>query len=259
MTLIIGARCNDGVVLIGDRKVSGSLQQYTNKIRKLGQADWIIFSAAGMEALFKEFLEEVEKEYLFILSVRDAQRITNPDIPIPPFTLNDFKHICAKTAKRLKKVYSELGKDTPFQFRLQVLFVAYELVGTKRKASLFYLDMHDCFPYPQEEGKIVEIGQPDLGKIFLTSYKNGNFTMKDIARLGSFVIKYVEKEKLSYEEDTFGVGDGQPQIWFYPDSDTEAKAYEIQEKDLEKLLEGIDAEVEKVRKQIGSKSTFLKS
>ncbi|MGI0010780.1 MAG: hypothetical protein ACREAE_05220, partial [Nitrosopumilaceae archaeon] len=79
MTLIIGARCKDGVVLVGDRKVTGSLKQYTNKIRKLGQAEWIIFSAAGMEALFNEFLEEVQKDYLHILSIRDAQRIAVPD------------------------------------------------------------------------------------------------------------------------------------------------------------------------------------
>ncbi len=258
MTLIIGARCKDGVVLVGDRKVTGSLKQYTNKIRKLAQADWIIFSAAGMEALFKEFLEEVEKEYLHTLSVRDAQRIAAPDIPVRQFTLNNFKNICTETAKHLKTVYSELGNDTPFYLQLQVLFVAYELVGTKRVASLFYMDMGDCFPYPQEEGRIVEIGQPNLGKVFLKSYENGDFTMKEIARLGSFLIKCVEKEKLAFQ-DSVGVGKEQPQVWFYPDSDIEAKPYEVQGEELKTLLEGIDDEVEKISKQVGSTSKFLRA
>lgn len=259
MTLIIGARCKDGVVLVGDKKVTGGVKQYTNKIRQLGPVEWIIFSAAGLVALYKEFLEEVEKEFLFTLSIRDAQKHANPSIPQRPFTLNDFKHICTETAKKLKTVYSELGNDIPFKYRLQVLFVSYEIVGTKRVASLFYMDMGDCFPYPIDEGAIIEIGHPNLGKVFLQNYeKEGNFTMKEIARIASFIIKYAEKEKLD-DNDTVGVGSEQPQIWFYPDSDTDPKPYELKGNDLTELLEGVDSEIDKKISQIGSSSTFLRS
>lgn len=57
MTLIFGARCVDGVILVSDRLVkSGENIHYTDKLRRVGGINWAVFGAAGLGTLFEEFL-----------------------------------------------------------------------------------------------------------------------------------------------------------------------------------------------------------
>src|SRR3989344_4782896 len=59
MTLIIGAKCKDGVVFIADRKVTeGSQISSQDKIEILEQMG-IVFSGAGLTDLFDKFVEWV--------------------------------------------------------------------------------------------------------------------------------------------------------------------------------------------------------
>lgn len=57
MTLIFGARCSDGVVLVGDRLVkSGEQTSHTaNKIRKCGSFEWAIFGVRESRPYTKSF------------------------------------------------------------------------------------------------------------------------------------------------------------------------------------------------------------
>jgi hypothetical protein len=90
-----------------------------------------------------------------------------------------------------------------------------------------------------------------LADVFLKAW-NPDLTIRDTARLGSFIIKYVEKEGLS---ESVGVGDLQPQVLIFPDEEKTPR--EITGADLSNLLKGIDEEVEKRIKEIGSRSNFL--
>lgn len=78
--------------------------------------------------------------------------------------------------------------------------------------------------------------------------------MREFARLSSFIIKYVEKENLSYREGV-GVGNNEPQIWFAPIGNM---SNEKTDEELAEILDGIDEEIIKIQNRIGSTSNFLR-
>jgi ubiquitin len=251
MTLIIGARCNDGVVLIGDRKVTGGMKDYTDKIKRLGSSERIVFTAAGVQFLFEEFLTEVNRNFVYKLEYMDKVKEEDPKQDYG-FTATDFKHTCVETIKKQKQVYSEMS-ESPDE-ALQVLFTVPESKNGTEYHRLYFMDMEDCVPVPIEEGKIVEIGYSGIGRMFLKSLETKDFTIRDVARLGAFVIKYVESENLA--NGNVGVGNHQPQIWFMEDG---KDPKEIVGKELSDLIEGVDGEVITIRQKIGSLSNFLRS
>ncbi|WP_205098383.1 hypothetical protein [Candidatus Nitrosotenuis uzonensis] len=251
MTLIIGARCKDGVVLIGDRKVTGGVKPYTDKIKRLSSSEKIVFTAAGVQFLFEEFLTEVDRNFIFKTDYLEKLKAEDPKQDYG-FTVTDFKHTCVETLKKQKAVYSEL--DTPADEALQVLFTLPEARNGIVYHRLYFMDMDECAPIPIEEGRIVDIGYSGIGKIFMKSLENKEFFMKDVARLGAFIIKYVEAEDLT--KGNIGVGTDQPQIWYMEDG---KEPKEILGKEREFLLEGLDGEVVTIRQKIGSLSSFLRS
>lgn len=252
MTLIIGARCKDGVVLIGDRKVTGGIKEYTNKIMRLSPTEPVVFTAAGVQFLFEEFLTEVNRNFMYKVNYLDKIKEEDPKQDYG-FTTTDFKHICVETLKKQKEIYSEMD-ESPDE-ALQVLFTVPESKNDGEiYHRLYFMDMDECAPLPIEEGKIVEIGYSGIGRMFLKSLETKEFTMVDAARVGAFIIKYVENENLT--KGSVGVGDHQPQIWFMEDS---KDPREIIGQELLKLMEGIDGEVITIQQKIGSRSIFLRS
>ena len=255
MTLIIGARCNDGIVLIGDRKVTGGLKQFTDKIQRLTGLDTIVFTAAGLESLFEEFLDEVSRKVLHDARKIEVYNKKNPDDQQLEYSTNDFKHACADVLKTMKEYYSELEEHMDFENALQVLFVVPELCkdNAEQIYRLYGMNMLGCYPFLIDFGKIQQIGQRGIGDVFLKSLEEKEYTMKDVARVSAFVIKYVENEGLS---ESVGVGDGEPQIWFVDDK---GGPREIEGKELHDLLEGIDGEIVNIQKKIGKSSSFLRA
>ena len=255
MTLVFGARCKDGVCLVGDRKVTGSIDPYTDKIRRLSFFPQIVFTAAGLQSLFEEFLREVDRNSQLQLNwIQEENNKVSEELQ-RSFTSDDFKHVCAQTLINMKKQYSELENEVDFDDALQVLFIVSEHNDQNNMIpSLYKMDMDTCYPIPVEQGRIIEIGQPMLGKVFVKSFENMEFTMREFARLSSFIIKYVEKEKLSYQEGV-GVGDHQPQVWFTPYGDM---PNEKTGEELAEILDGIDEEIVNIQNRIGSTSNFLR-
>ena len=163
----------------------------------------------------------------------------------------NFRHDCIELLCGMYEVYSNTEiSDT--QDALQVLFCLKELVGNKPMSKLYYLDWENRAPIPVEN--YIPIGQGHLGKVFLKSL-DVSLSMVEVARLGVFIIKYIEKEDLT-DNESVGVGNEKPQIWFCPDN---KKFYEVKGEELDKICEGIDGEVNTIIKQIGSLSSFLRS
>jgi len=260
MTYIIGARCKDGVVLIADRKVSGGdTPKFTNKIKTFGENSVFVFTAAGYESIFEEFLEEVKRKgYETEAENNLYNKNKAPELPPKQLTIHDFKHICVDVIKNMKKIYSEIDHKEALQV-LIVLPVA-DVSNPSNpnpigKYNLLYMDMIDCYPEPRKDDAIQPIGYSHCGgEVFLKQFrKSGNFTMKEIARIGAFIIKYIETEELA--DGYVGIGTGQPQIVFCKDGELPK---EILGKELDTLLENIDGEVVNIKKRVGSASTFLR-
>lgn len=243
MTLIIAARCKDGVVLVGDRKVTNSVRPYTDKIRKAGQLEAIIFTAAGDGNLFEEFLTEIERATLWKANWIEEENKKVSESLQRVFTSVDFKRTCVETLTTMKNVYSERGLN---EYSLQVLFVVPEIKGDRSVATLYKMDTGDCFPNPMEEGEVEAIGYPHLGRIFLKNLeeKSNYLTMRDVARVAALTIKYIDKAELA---EAVGVGTIEPQIWFVEDGKLPR---EIKELELQQLLSGIDEQITKIFDQI---------
>jgi len=254
-TLIVGAKCKDGVVLVGDRKVNTDFGvSYIEKIRRCPEISWAVFGAAGVGTLFEEFLEvlpqKVSYHYNWIQYQSDRIRYQhtqefgeNRFAPRPPemaYSFADFKHDCVELLKEMRNAYSIA--HTEEGCTLQILMGIRE-----RESKLFYLDSIYCLP--AEVTKIVFIGQSELGEVFRKSWDDG-MTMAETAKLATFAIRYIEKEGIS---DGIGVGEYQPQVWFIPN---DGDPREILGDKLSTLLADVEPEVEAIRQKLHSLFRF---
>jgi len=248
MTYILGARCKDGVVLISDRKVSGvdSEDPYTSKIRPAFTD--AVFAAAGFETVFEDFLNELPKRVTIRQKMIEEQGKSLPANSGYYYTLYHFKQDCIALIKEIKESCSEI-QDRGI-LAIQVLIGVKDYF--KNKSVLYYLDSFDCLPVEIKHKKV--IGQSNLADVFLKSWKP-EMTMKETARLGAFIIKYIEKEKLS-EDNGVGIGGYQPQILLIPDGETPV---EMNIEEINDLLKDVDVTVNETIEKIGSKGRFLRT
>lgn len=253
MTYVLGAKCKDGIVLIGDRKVTNS-KTYVDKIRLLPDRKRIHFAAAGSEYVFEEFLNELPRRVT--LESRRLGFVVNKGIPIEKhyrYNIYNFKQDCVKLIKEMKNTYSEVRNP---QSTLQVLFVA-PLYGKDKKIieKLFYMDMNECCPYPAEsfEKPIFAIGYDSYGKEFLKLW-NPDWTMEETAKLGYFIIKYLENTNPD-AEGSVGVGDGYPQVIFFYENDV---IEQLTVDKMKKLFDETDKKIKQYSDYINS-GKFLRS
>ena len=248
MTYVIGAKCKDGVVIIGDRKVTfaGDIQKtrWEKKIRSIPQFPPVVFAAAGAKDLFEEFLNELPRRIKLKINYFLEQNKERPESMHVGYTLYDFKHDCVELLKDMKETYSEIGNEE--YAALQVLFAINNL--DTNKAILYFMDSNSCFPI--EVGGILPIGDPAIGEVFRKNWDE-NMTLEQTAKLGAFIIKYIEKAELS---EVIGVGEYKPQIWFVKNG---GLPQEIAGDELDKMLKGLDEKVEETIKSIKSFSGFL--
>lgn len=253
MTLIIGARCTDGVVLVADRKVVGS-NRLVDKIRKPDNVN-VVFTAGGFERVFEDYLDDLSRDVNWMYNWFQEDNKKQPTSLQRNYDTHQFKKTCITTLTELKKVYSNLGENVSFENILQVFFTLPEERNGQPITRLYKMDMEDCYPEVVEEGKIETIGYSQLASPFLKSLENDpNLKMKDVARVGSFAIKYIENANLT--DESVGVGDQEPQIFFVPDENEPKEVKD--EKEIKELLNGVNQEVEKIKNMIGS-TTFLRS
>lgn len=254
-TLIIGAKCSDGVVLTGDRKVTSGLgDTYIDKIRKCPNRNWAVFGAAGIGTLFEEFLTKlppkIETHANWIqyqnqrLLTRHSKEFGNaPNITSPPtmiYNAQDFKQDCVELLTEMRKQYSIAFADP--NCRLDVLI---GLAVTNEPSKLFYIDSAYCLP--AEVNDVITIGQTGLAEVFRKSWES-TMTMKQTAMLGMFAITYIEQEGIS---DGIGIGSQQPQVWYIPNDRTQ-RLREVTGEELTAMVKSVDEQVSALRTQMHS-------
>jgi len=189
MTYILGSRCSDGVVLMGDRKVilqGGSTSEYEDKL--FLDSDWLVVGSSGVLALFEKFREKV------------TAFITSPD----------YDNMVATLIRQIEIITRELNKEYSGVLLEQGIDV---LVGIKTSVGA---DVKYIYPEGFAEGvrryKVIGHGEP-YGALFLKQWWHRDMTMLEVAELGYFIIKYIENIGL---DNTVGIGQEYPQIWMIP-------------------------------------------
>jgi 20S proteasome alpha/beta subunit len=196
LTYIAGMRCSDGVVLVGDRKVvsgDGTKASYENKLTM--DVSSIVVGYAGSDILSRRFRSQL---------VEFAKTIVGQAIGFEPF-VEKIEDIVTRLNQRYRdKVAS----------RIEVLIaakLAEPLVGLRYVHEAGVADEVASY-------KAIGSGEP-FGDIFLKLHWQPGHpfpTMQKAAEIGHFIIKYIEKFQL---DDTVGVGNMSPQIWFLPNTD----------------------------------------
>jgi 20S proteasome alpha/beta subunit len=214
MTLIIGAKCKDGVVLIADRRiVEGTDITSGDKITFLPLG--IIVAGAGVGEVIDKFNERIpfvfdERKRLNFEEMRkENPKIDFEDVPFyfrPYEFLEDCEGLILQLTERYKRP-------------LQILVAS----GNIPSAELNYIDSEGFLTSKRRTYISIGSGSP-YANFILKKIWNKDLTMDKMAKIGKLIIEIVAESKI----DTF-VGDG-TQIVFVPDKPEDFDSRTEQEK-----------------------------
>jgi 20S proteasome alpha/beta subunit len=189
MTYILGSHCVDGVVLIADRKItlrSGTTHEYEDKL--FNNIWWLVVGSSGITGLFEKFRDSLNTY------------ISSPE----------WENTVTALTSKIELITRELNETYNERLGGQVFDVLFGVKGTTG-AVLYYVH-----PIGFAEGvrkyKAIGHGEP-YGSFFLKRWWRSNMNMLEVAELGFFIIKYIDKFEL---DDSVGIGDGYPQVWLIP-------------------------------------------
>jgi len=187
MTYILGARCTDGIVLVGDRKVSrgGASVEYEDKV--FSDVGNVVIGASGAVGLFDKFRRQMREVAVLNPSIKPA----------------DFIKEAEKIVYDLNSAYYERARGSID------LLVAY---GRTRRGQLQYVTRLGLAEEVRRY-QVIGSGTP-YGAYLLRNMWKETLTMKQAAVLGVLIVKHIEDNEL---DEAVGVGKTNPQIWFVPD------------------------------------------
>lgn len=211
MTLIIGARCIDGVILAGDRRVLRGTE-YSEEKKIIQPFKNFVVGASGISGLMDKFLNEMN---LYLNSPHDNQ-----------LTWREFSYFLEDLATNLFERYNSrlerLQEAEVGGFAFDTLFGFKEYSD---HASLYHM-YGNGFSAEVKKFDIIGHGQPHALPFLKTLYRQ-NITMEEMIKLCVFILKLIDEEKID-----LSVG-GKPQIYKIPDiGDT----IELSEDEIEELL-----------------------
>src|SRR3989344_2194186 len=191
MTYIVGANCTDGVVLVGDRKLSvGDTEEACeDKLFQLEIGE-VVVGASGSKGLFDKFLE--------LISIKVKQAL---DFKSKEYLILDAINDCEDIAKELTERYFNRIRET-----IDVL-IAFR--GDNGIPVLYTVSGLYGFSETVNKYKAIGHGEP-YGSIFLKTMWHTDMTMSEFSKIAYFVIRCIEEMKL---DSSVGYD---PQTWFIP-------------------------------------------
>jgi 20S proteasome alpha/beta subunit len=177
------------VVLVGDRKITdGTDILYENKL--FMDIAPLVVGSSGVYALFEKFRSKIAN-YI------ETQKAG----PVDQFILEIEKY-----TRELNDAYKDV-LERRWSFDV--------LVGmtTSRGAILQYI-LPQGLAEPVRRYRAIGHGE-QYGSVFLKKLWRQEMSMEQVAELGYFIIRYIEKFEL---DSSVGVGSEKPQVWFIPDT-----------------------------------------
>jgi 20S proteasome alpha/beta subunit len=233
MTYILGADCSDGVVLVGDTRVtvitdhdyifSSKFDRPLNNKKIRHPLDTVIMGSSGIGDLYEEFkgkmLARIIKEERNWLSTNILHKSAY-------LTEEEFRDLASDVIKEINIGY---GKDSGI---MNGFFILSASRIDESKAYLTYFTQVGA-PHPVK-AKYAQIGS---GTYFADTFIKGlwtpEWTMEQTAKLGIFIIKYITDSKLDA-----GVGYSNemlPQVICLP-HDKNSPVKELQTEEVQNLI-----------------------
>ena len=187
MTFILGAHCSDGIVMVGDRKMSRSNGSPTYEAKIFQDIQNVVLGASGVVGLYDKFRQQIFD------TVQE-----NPN-------MNQMSFIGAS-----EKIVFELNRTYIERTRGGTI----ELLVANGKTTIGNLQFVTANGVGEvvRRYQVIGSGEP-YGEFFLKRLWKPEMTMEQVAVLGVAIIRIIEDNEL----DT-GVGTkDNPQVWYIPD------------------------------------------
>lgn len=206
MTFILGARCADGIVLVADRKMTRSHGSSTYEQKIFEEVDNVVMGSAGVVGLYDKFRRRISE-------------ISSKNTKMSP---DDFISDCETVVSDLNTKYIERTRGGIIE-----LLVGY---GRTRAGHLQYVT-HNGVGEEVRQYKIIGSGE-SYGEYFMRKMFKPDMSMKEVAILGTCVIKIIEENDL---DEAVGIKEHPSQIWFIPDWVGNVRYEELEEAEQRKL------------------------
>jgi len=227
MTYILGARCKDGVVLIGDTRITiGADFEYSKKII-MNALNNVVMGSSGRSGLYRDFQNRIITEVNKLKSEETRIGIKSPYT----YTEAGFSTLITKVVRNM---HNDYGKDS--------YMITYELkilCATKIETPQVKLNVYNGYGYPEPVNRIEAIGHgKPYGTLFLKKLWKPTMTMEQTAKLGLFIIQFIDEMKL---DNSVGY-DNQflPQVVYIPDKQP---IVELKSDEVKKFMEEMDLNI----------------
>lgn len=201
MTYIVGAKCVDGVTLVGDKKItidSGADYTFGNKI--FSPVFNTVVGSSGLSGMYKTFQNRM------ILAVRQLNKEIEEKKRPSFIGSEELSYLAEQVIHALASEYGVNVMANSFDALMAMrTYITAELVRVN------YLGL----PEPVSEYKAIGHGQP-YGSIILKNLWNRNLNMKQFAKLGCFIIKHIQDMNLDSSVGIDLSKDELPQVWYIP-------------------------------------------
>jgi 20S proteasome alpha/beta subunit len=196
MTYILGAKCSDGVVLVGDTKITvdeGTNYEFGRKLFKPFTS--VVMGASGASGLYASFQNRM------IVTVREQE---NQHI-----NLNDHERLKTLAENVIREMHRVYERDRNF-----LIYNLNVLMGIRVQAEPELVNFTGLgLPEPVNSFKVIGHGEP-YGALFVKKMWNPTMTMEQTAKLALFIIKLIQDTlidvSVGYRTDCL------PQVYYIP-------------------------------------------
>jgi hypothetical protein len=260
MTFILGAKCSDGVVLVGDTKIILNDERrplYSKKldvplaksdIHEESNINDIVMGSAGLKMLYEDFKnrlqtrvnitlnnnsnvktikEESKDKIRRLQSLQEIDKIRQLESYQMVYPIEE-DCISIHTGQGFKilveSIFNEMNKN--YEYGHDGIMSELELICAHRmdslKSELVTFTPPYGLPTPIDKYKVIGHGEQYI-RLFLQEMWNPQLTMEQTAKLGIFLIKLIRDRNL---DNSVGFNDEYlPQVFYIPNH---AKSHELQ-------------------------------
>jgi 20S proteasome alpha/beta subunit len=228
MTCIIGVVCQDGIVIVGDKKVkAGQMTYYENKIISVEKYENLVVAAAGFLDVREKFVQDIRN-----LHVLEKKGIVKRD------PSRGFVGLTEDIAHRLYEIYGPRYKAEGFDYENE----AFEaLVCHKPQSARPFLYVVDSVGTSSKvnDYKVIGTGS-QYAYLFIKPSYSKKAVMEDMAVIAAFIIRLIDEYKI---DDSIGADEeGKIQIWMFPNG---SDPCEIDNAGLKRILDDANKRLKK--------------
>ena len=196
LTYILGAKCFDGIVLVGDTKITvgeGTNYEYGRKLFKPFTS--VVMGASGASGLYASFQNRME----VMVREQESQKIN----------LNDHEKLKTLAENVIREMHKIYEQDRYFLINNLNVLMAIRVGSEPELVNITGLGL----PEPVNSVKVIGHGEPH-GALFIKKMWKSTMTMEQTAKLALFIIKLIEDTQI--DASVGYCTDCLPQVYYLP-------------------------------------------